>query len=78
VPAIDDRAGVDRHDLAAADTPRTGHAVDDLVVDRDAQRVPKGASRPARRRTKAPPRCVDHLLGQRVERHGGHARLDLR
>ena len=36
VPAIDDRAGVDRDDLALAELPVARDAVDDLVVDRDA------------------------------------------
>ena len=39
VPAVDDGAGVDGHDLALADDGAAGHAVDDLVVDGDAQRV---------------------------------------
>ena len=36
VPAVDDGARVDRHDLAGPDRPLAGDAVDDLVVDRDA------------------------------------------
>ena len=39
VPAVDDGARVDRDELALADAPRVGDAVDDLVVDRDAERV---------------------------------------
>ena len=33
VPAVDDGAGVDGHDLAVADHPLAGDAVDDLVID---------------------------------------------
>src|SRR4051794_32917197 len=36
VPAVEDRTGVDGHDLALADGPVARDAVDDLVVDRDA------------------------------------------
>src|SRR6185369_2220915 len=45
VPAVEDRAGVDRHDLACTDRPLARDAVDDLVVDRDAD---AGRERPTR------------------------------
>ena len=37
VPAVEDRAGIDRHDLALPDRALAGDPVDDLIVDRDAQ-----------------------------------------
>ena len=45
VPAVDDGAGVDRHDLAGTDRPLARDAVDDLVIDGDAD---AGRERPAR------------------------------
>ena len=45
VPAVHDRAGIDRHDLAVPDRPLARDAVDDLLVDRDAH---GGRERPAR------------------------------
>src|SRR5450432_1238622 len=36
VPAVNDRTGIDRHDLAGPDRPLAGDAVDDLGVDGDA------------------------------------------
>ena len=80
VPAIDDGAGVDRHDLAVADRPLAGDAVDDLVIERDAQ---AGRERPARvdarvaleRRDGAG--RADVRLGQAVEVAGRDARLEL-
>src|SRR5579862_1446970 len=80
VPAVDDRAGVDRHDLAGPDRPLAGDAVDDLVVDRDAD---AGRERPPgigpgialeRRDRPAPP---DVGLGQGVEVGGADPRLQL-
>ena len=79
VPAVEDRAGVDRHDLARADGPLARDAVDDLVVDRDAD---ARRERPARvdarvaleRRDRAGP--ADVLLGEAVEVGGGDARLE--
>ena len=80
VPAVDDRAGVDRHDLAGADRPLAGDAVDDLVVDRDAD---AGRERPARvdprialeRRGRAG--LPDVGLGEGVEVGGRDARAEL-
>ena len=37
MPAVDDRAGIDRDDLALADRALAGDPVDDLVIERDAQ-----------------------------------------
>src|SRR5664279_969540 len=36
VPAVDDRAGIDRDELALTDRPLAGDAMDDLGIDRDA------------------------------------------
>ena len=38
-PAVEDQPAVERHEVAVLDHQRAGNAVDDLVVDRDAQRV---------------------------------------
>src|SRR4029077_3000873 len=80
VPAVDDRAGVDRDDLAGLDRAVAGDAVDDLVVDRDAD---AGRERPLgvdawvaleRRRAACRP---DVGLGQGVEVRGRDARSQL-
>ncbi len=78
VPAVDDGAGVDRHDLSFAHAPRAGHAVDDLVVDRYAQRVAErgDAAGHADERWHAA-RGADHLLCDLVELERGHARPQL-
>ena len=78
VPAVVDRAGVDRHDLAVADRPVAGDAVDDLVVDRDAEagreRVAAVAVALERRHRAG---VADVLLGEPVEVAGRDAGLQL-
>jgi len=44
MPAVVDRAGVHGHDLAIADQALAGDAVDDLVVDRDAEAGREGVA----------------------------------
>ena len=63
VPALDDRAAVDRHDVAVVDDPVAGDAVHDHLVRRDAghrreSRGSRGSSsgRPAGRAPRARPR----------------------
>jgi hypothetical protein len=79
VPAVVDRARVDRHDLAVADRPIAGDAVDDLAVDRDAQarreRVAAVAVALERRHRAGAP---DVALREPVEVSGRHTRLQLR
>src|SRR3990172_9725173 len=84
VPAVDDRADVDRHDLAVTDDPIAGDAMDDLAVDRDA-----GARREGRRATslsaaagialegRDPPGRPDVLLGEAVQLAGRDAGAEL-
>ena len=80
MPAVDDRAGVDRHDLAGADRPLARDAVDDLVVDRDAH---AGRERPARvdarvaLERRGRPGGPDVRLGDGVEVGGRDARPEL-
>ena len=84
VPAVDDRADVDRHDLAVADHPVAGDAVDDLAVDRDAgarregRRAPPvaAAAEVALERRDRPGRA-DMVLGEAVELAGRDARAEL-
>jgi len=45
MPAVVDRPGVHGHDLAIADQALAGDAVDDLVVDRDAEAGREGLLR---------------------------------
>ena len=84
VPAVDDRADVDRHERAGADGPLAGDAVDDLGVDRDARArgerpralaVAAAAEVALERRDRA--RAPDVALGQPVEVARGDPRLEL-
>ena len=74
VPAVVDRSGVNRHDLAVADLALAGDPVDNLVVDRDAE---AGRERVASmavplERWHRPGRA-DMALGKAVEVSGGDA-----
>ena len=80
VPAIDDGARVDRYDLAVADHALARDAMDDLIVDGDAQAGREGSTRidarialEGRRRTRRP----DVGFSQTVQVPGGNARLEL-
>ena len=75
VPALVDGPGVDRHDLAVADHPLAGDAVDDLVVERDAEAGRIAVVALERRHGAV---AADVPLGDPVEMAGGDAGLQLR
>ena len=77
VPAIDDRARVDRHDLPVAQTALSGHAVNDLLVDRHAQRVAEWGDAAGDADERGGGAFVaDHLFRNRIELERGDARPD--
>src|SRR5674476_588094 len=69
MPAVHDRATVDRHKVALAQGPRSRYSVDHLVVDADTQAAGEAVV-PKKRGRRAP--ASDVLLGGPVKVTGAH------
>src|ERR1019366_8828385 len=81
VPAVDDRAGIDRDELALADRPLAGDAMDDLGIDRDADAARKWPARVGPRialERGQRAASADMGLGQGIEMGGTDPRTELR